>query len=422
MERRIYTNLDVYHYIQRMDSPESPFHEQYQNVLRGIQGDSLENPIGEFTAMELISISPSRENSAITEQLVKFSSLLRFESAFQRVRQNPDGSYFVYPELKEIDTSDELLKYYFFDRHMSVQDVIDFLEPSIKEKKEELKKATIQNYYGTPKYLILRTNAILEAMYMLMDYAAPEDRNLVSAAIANTASFFQSMLATIGVEGNQDAFKSLEELSRGLRVTKEQYDLLRSNYVKVLECENQLMGVSNKVWKDYASAYQGVFLHQLTNGIVESDQMSKICVSFYSDNAGILTNYCGHTGYAYSMDIDSLFTMCETDVGSWTITKEEFFECGFPERVQFDDTLMYYEYPHHTKLFPPQYIEYQILMRQAFAEGVINNRKQKVKPLYCFYTEQATPEEIEAIQTIATKQGLKVKPLRPNTFSYSTYR
>ena len=90
--------------------------------------------------------------------------------------------------------------------------------------------------------------------------------------------------------------------------------------------------------------------------------------------------------------------------------------------MQFDDTHIFYEYAHHTRLFPPQYIEQQILDRQAFAEGVINNRDYKLKPLYCFYTEQATPEEIQDIQAIATRQGLEVKPLKTSTYAYQNYR
>ncbi len=420
-EKRIYTNLDVYNYIQENDSLENPLHKQYQFVLEEIQGEGLEKPISKFTILELFAVPTSLGNSDLTKQFNEFHGLVMFESAFQRVMQNPDGSYSVYPELIETDSKEDLLKYYLFDLHMSIQDVIDHLESSITETKEKLKNAEFQDYYGDPKYLILRTNAILEAMYMLRDYAAIEDKELVSMEIVNLEMFLHSMLDTVGLEDKKETYELLNVFDYQLKITKEQYDFLRSNYEKVLECEKQLEGVSHKVWQDYATAHQGVFMHQLTRGIVESDKMGKICVNFYSDNADILTSYA-NTGYAYPMDIDSLFTMCEMDVGSWAITKEDFVERGFPERWQYDDTRIFYEYPHHTKLFPPQYIEYQILMRQAFAEGIIDNSNQKVKPLYCFYTEQATPEQIEAIQEIAAKQGLEVKPIKTNTCIYQTHK
>ena len=48
----------------------------------------------------------------------------------------------------------------------------------------------------------------------------------------------------------------------------------------------------------------------------------------------------------------------------------------------------------------------------SFAEIVIDNRKQNIKPLYCFYTSSATDKQIEEINNLARYQGLEVKYLK----------
>ncbi len=404
MEKRVYTNSDLYHYIQKMDSPKSPFHEQYQSALQKITTDNLDKPIDKNTMWGILMASNPTNSPDFKNEQNKARELLGFVSSLQRVMQNPDGSYSIYPYLEGMTGASDLLDYYCLDLHMSLQDMVKVLEPFAKEQKEKLENATFQNYYGIPDYLMSHSRFILEAMEMLRVYAALEDQEFISTVIAKAEVYYQSM-----------------QVSFMKNLTKEQYDLLRDNYGKVLECENQLIGVSSKVWQAYAAANNGVFIHELTNKIVESDQMDKICVSFYSDNAQFLSDYA-NTGYAYPMDITSLFTVGTADLESWTITKKQFIEEGFPEDRQYDGTGLFYMDSRHSRLFPPQYVEKKVLDRQAFAEVVVDNRYHKLKPLYCFYKEQATPEQIAAIQAIAAKQGLEVKSLKANTYSGPTYK
>ncbi len=417
-KNKVYRNRDCWNYLLKMDRKDSPLHQQYQSLFRYLLRKGLHNPISDETLAVFSSLfSP------------ELSSLLTSACEFQRVTKNEDGSYSVYPKLQGLPGPEDFLKYYCFDLKMSEAEMILFLESHVEEWKEKLKSSKLQNYYGDPKYLILRTKAILGAMYMLKDNAAPEDRDLAGIVIANTELLFHSMLDTMGVEDTEEVYETWNNITYRLKVTKEQYDLLRSNYVKVLEHENQLMDISRKIWQSYAWVNHGVFVHQLTGGVVESDEMVKICACFYSDNANIITAYKSttndqeaSTGYAYPMDIDSLLSVCETDVGSWYVTKEEFIERGLPEGWQIDDTHLFYEYPHHSKLFPPQYIEEQVLKKKWFAEIVIDNRHPKVSPLYCFYTASATPEQIQEIHEIAAKQGLEVKFLKTNPLAHQIHK
>ena len=295
---------------------------------------------------------------------------------------------------------------------MSVSEAVSYLTPLYKEQSAKLKKVKMENYYGSHKYLILRTKAIYDAIVMLNSRSNIENKALVSSTLSNVSTLLNKMLNTVGLESTEETYNNLNKFDHELPISKNEYDSIRSDYVKVLELENMLTDISNELWQKYAKEHNGVFIHQLTQGIVESDKMNKICTSFYSDNANFITEYLNaNTGYAYPMDIRSVFEVCEKDVGSWEINQETFVERGLPDTWQLDETNLWYEYPYHSKLFPPEYIERKVINNNSFAEIIIDNRLKKVKPLYCFYTPNATKEQIEAITKLAVRQGLEVKPL-----------
>ena len=398
-----YTNQDYYDYILKIDQINTPLHNTYQSILKILTKEGLNQPVSEDASKFFFNLFDVRRYDLHEKEIPELNQLLQFDSAYRRL----------------IPNEKDLLQYYSLGLKMDVNEIINYLTPIVEQQKETFKKAEIRTYYGSPKYLLLRTKAICDAMTMLNDREDVEEKGLVKEALSSTYSLLSSMLDSVGLEESEETYKKLDDFSFEISLHKEQYDQLRDSYIKVLEQENRLMDVSNKIWQNYSATNNGVLIHQLTQGMVESDRMDKICTSFYSTNANIITNYSNaNTGYAYPMDMNNVLEVCEDDVGSWRVTKEEFIERAVPDRWQLDGTNIWYENPYQSKLFPPEYIEQQVINSNRFAEIIIDNRSKKVRPLYCFYTADATEEQINEINSLATRQGLEVKSLEIKNTKY----
>ena len=407
-----YINKDYFDYITKIDSKYSPLHDTYKKILKLLLKEGLNKPLSTFAKNSFFQLFEMRKYELKEEKIMDLERLLYYDTAFRRVFKNDTGSFSVYPNLKELPSKDDLLLYYSLGLKYNVDEIVNYLTPLCDEQINKLKKVKMENYYGSPKYLISHTKAIYDAIVMLNGRSDIKNKDLVSSALLNVGTLLSEMLNTVGLENTEETYINLKKFDYELPISKVEYDTIRRYYVKVLELENTLMDISNEIWRRYAQEHNGVFIHQLTQGIVESDKMKKICTCFYSDNANIITNYLNaNTGYAYPMDINSAFEVCEEDVGSWEADQEMFVERGLPDAWQLDETNLWYEYPYHSKLFPPEYIEGKIIKNNSFAEIIIDNRFKKVKPLYCFYTPLATQEQIEAITEMAIRQGLEVKPL-----------
>ena len=414
-----YTNQDYYDYILKIDQINTPLHNTYQSILKILTKEGLNQPVSEDASKFFFNLFDVRRYDLHEKEIPELNQLLQFDSAYRRLIKNEDGSYSVYPTLIELPNEKDLLQYYSLGLKMDVNEIINYLTPIVEQQKETFKKAEIRTYYGSPKYLLLRTKAICDAMTMLNDREDVEEKGLVKEALSSTYSLLSSMLDSVGLEESEETYKKLDDFSFEISLHKEQYDQLRDSYIKVLEQENRLMDVSNKIWQNYSATNNGVLIHQLTQGMVESDRMDKICTSFYSTNANVITNYSNaNTGYAYPMDMNNVLEVCEDDVGSWRVTKEEFIERAVPDRWQLDGTNIWYENPYQSKLFPPEYIEQQVINSNRFAEIIIDNRSKKVRPLYCFYTADATEKQIDEINSLATRQGLEVKSLEIKNTKY----
>lgn len=405
-----YTNKDYYNYILKIDNLNAPLHKEYQKILNLLIKEDLNQPINNEMLKKFFRLFEIRQYQFNEEEIEYLNKLLYYDSAFRRVSQNYNGDYVIYPELRELPNTNDLLLYYSLDLKMDVKEIIKFLSPIVNEKKLKFKKSKIENYYGTPKYLILRSKAIYDAVVLLSNRDDIEDKVLVNKTLSNIIFLLNIILNIVGLENTNETYSRLNDYDFELCIDKTQYDFMRSCYVKILEQENILIDISNKVWQSYALRNNGALIHQLTEEAVESNKMKKICTSFYSNNANTITDYSNaNIGYVYPMNIASAFAVCENDVGSWPVTKDDYIDRGFPDNWQLDETSLWYEYPYHSRLFPPEYIEKQILNNNCFAEIVIDNRKQNINPLYCFYTSSATIEQIKQINYLAKKQGLEVK-------------
>ena len=407
-----YINKDYYDYISKIDNIFSPLHTIYKKILKLLLKKGLNNPLSDEAKDNFFQLFEIRKYKYKEKKIEDLERLLYYDTAFRRVFKNESGSFSIYPNLKELPNEKDLLMYYSLKLKMNVNETVNYLTNLCNDQITKLKNAKMENYYGSHKYIISHTKAIYDAIKMLNDRFDIENKELVSKVLTKVRTILNEMLNTLGLEDTPETYNNLQKFNYKLPISKNEYDSIRNNYLKVLELENMLMDISNEIWQKYAKKYNGVFIHQLTQRIVESDKMNKICTSFYSDNANFITKYLNaNTGYAYPMDIKTVFEVCEKDVGSWEINQEEFIERGLPETWQLDETNLWYEYPYHSKLFTPEYIEKAISENNDFAEIIIDNRFKKVKPLYCFYTPNANQEQIEEITKIAKSQGLEVKPL-----------
>ncbi len=407
-----YMNKDYYDYIFKIDNEYSPLHDTYTKILKLLLKEGLDKPLSADAKDSFFQLFEIRKYEFKEKEIEDLNRLLYYDCAFRRVFKNDSGSFSVYPNLKELPSQNDLLMHYTLGLKMSVSEAVTYLTPLYNEQIAKLKNGKMENYYGSHKYIISHTKAIYDAIVMLNNRSDIENKALVSSTLSNVRTLLNEMLNTVDLENTEETYINLRNFDYKLPICKSEYDSIKGNYVKVLELENMLIDISNEIWQRYAKEYNGVFIHQLTREIVESDKMNKICTSFYSDNANFITEYFNaNIGYAYPMDISSVFEICEEDVGSWRGNQEEFIERGLPETWQLDETNLWYEFPYHSKLFPPEYIEEKIINNHNFAEIIIDNRFKKVKPLYCFYTPNATQEQIDAITKIAASQGLEVKPL-----------
>ncbi len=405
-----YTNKDFYDYILKIDNVDSSLHEIYVKFLKLLVKEGLDNLASDIAIECFYKLFEIRQHKLHEDEIYELKWLLYYDVAFRRIIKNKDGSYSVYPELKELPSIEDLLLYYSLGLKMSVKEIIDFLKPKIDAQKIKYKQVDIGVYYGNAKYLIIRTQAIYDAIGMLNNREDIAEKDLINNALLNVNSLLRVMLNVVGLENEKDIFEQLRNFQ--ITINKNQYDKLKMAYLKVLKQEKMLMNVSEKLWQEYAAKNNGVLIHQLTEEAVKYDQMEKICTSFYSKNVKIITSYFdGNIGYVYPMDIANAFEVCEKDVGSWKVTKDFFVENGLPDSWQLDDTNLFYENPYNTKLFLPEYIEKQILKKQNFAEIIIDNRKRNIKPLYCFYTNGATSWQIKKITDLAMMQNLEVKYL-----------
>lgn len=407
-----YTNKDYYEYIIKYDTKNNPLHNTYEKIINLLIKEGLDKIVSENAIKTLFKIFEIRKYNLKEENIQELDNLLYYESAFKRAIKNENGTYSIYPKLKDLPSKNDLLLDYTLGLKLDVEEIITHLKPKVKEEKENLKVATIENYYGSAKYLVLHTKAIYDAMCMLKENCEMDASIEVENSINTTLNLLNYILATLRLNNNEETFKKLEDYSYEIAITKEQYDNISYIYKEILKEENKLVSISDKIWKEYGKQNGGCFVHQLTSNLVTADKMDKICVSFYSDNAQFITNYNNaNTGYIYDMDISNTFTVCEEDVGSWRVTKEEFIERGMPENWQLDESNLWYEYPHHSKLFSPYYIEQEINKNSRFAEIILDNRSKNVFPSYCFYTQNASLKQIEEINELARLQNLEVKCL-----------
>lgn len=344
-----------------------------------------------------------------------FNNMVCASKNYSKVIKNDDNSYNCYPFSVTEPSYYDIIINYCIENEVCIDDskiqLGQIIENNNKVVTDNLLEGKLNFYYGDVRYILIRTKAIFNAICDLnnREDLTNDEKLIVGSILKIVKSNFYDMciLSNLNDSSNIENTTSLDEII----TSKDAYDKISSLYVNVLNCENKLEFISQKIWKSFFENNDGMLIHKLTGGIVESDKMDKICTSFSSKSARFVPSYSSNVGYCYDFDINNVLALCEDDVGSWRVSREEFIQRGLPSSWQYDGSNIFYEYGYHSKLFSPEYIERQVLNSGRFAEIVLNNNDKKNKPIFAYYTEDATDDEIEKITEVANKQSIEVKLL-----------
>ena len=154
-----------------------------------------------------------------------------------------------------------------------------------------------------------------------------------------------------------------------------------------------------------------------------SDDMHRICASLYTKD--LLNHVCSylHIGYFYDFNFDNIVAIGSDDLGSWDVTKEEFLgqtkgwrKYGIsPINTSWqwsNKNKCFFESGLHSTLYLPTTVEKEAIANDvSYTEIYLYNKDKPIKPIKCFYTEDATKEEINLITELAKEQNLPLEEI-----------
>lgn len=330
-------------------------------------------------------------------------------SNYATAKKESDGSYSICPVI----THDKLISYVQdFFLITPNESIVETLKKRNEQSYEDLLHSKINTYYGKLDFIKTRTKAIMDAIEMIRaNYQLlPDEYQFMEIKVVEALEL-QAKINDIGT-------KIIKESRFGDPITDmtrdEYFDVVEPAFRELLQIEEELSFISQRIWDNYFKTRGAKFVHALSSGIVESDKMPKICTSLYLDD--LATIPYGHTGYEYDVSMENIDCISECDIGSWHIKKTDFLRRGIVHGWQWnEETCMFYEDGYYSKLLPPDYIETKARQKNkdsksmSYTEILLINTKKKIQPVKAFYTDLATPEEIEKITAMASKQGIEVE-------------
>lgn len=313
-----------------------------------------------------------------------------------------DGSYSICPVM----SNDRLVEYiveYYLNNSDCEKPLIESIQETNTQTLDNLSHSKINTYYGNLEYIQMRTKAILDGVEMICNFysLSPDEYQFMEIK---------------KVEANECA-TMINSVSQDTMTQDIYLNVIHKEFHKLVTIEKELSFISERIWKQYFENRNAKFVHALSGAIVLSDQMPKICTTLYLDD--LATIPYGHTGYEYGVQMDNIACICSEDVGSWHLNKQQFLGMDRGGSImhswQYDEeTNIFYEYGYHSTLLPPDYIEQKARKNNVgssmnYTEILLLNNQKKIPPLKAFYTEKATPFEIERITSLAKQQGIVVE-------------
>ena len=418
------TNFQLYNfYEQEIKITSEDIKDICIHAMNLLKMTGLEKDAGEESIVLLKNIIDiileKHELDFDNEDCKRLTYITNTSKNYSKLTKDDSGKYTCYPFSVSTPNYYDIIINHCLINNSSIEESAEILcnliDVDNKQKANDILTSDLNFYYGNVHYILSRSLAIVDAIKMLLEREdlSNEDKTLVANIHQQAAQTFNNMTLLANIS-DLNIIREDDYSNKQLITSKQNYEQIVILYKNLLEFENTLGTISQQIWNNFYLNNDGMIIHKLTGGIVESDKMDKICTFFLSDKAQYVPAYLGNTGYCYNLDINSVLSLCENDVGSWRITKEEFIRRECPSTIQLDESNIWYEHPYHSKLFSPEYIENKVLQRKEFAEIVLNNSTIKNKPLFAFYTPEATEEEIKKITKIALEQNIEVKPLSFN--------
>lgn len=319
----------------------------------------------------------------------------------------------IYP-VKESDENKEIfykkvieeMVDYQIQNNLSTEKVFDIFANKIGSQlnnfKQMLKQKDMELYYGSVYYIVERSLFIINCIKHISNKSSNLDE-IEKLMLQYKQKYLDS----------KDSYEKEDDFTTYNDEFYNDYDLIESNYKKLLLMENELTPIVVEQWKKYLTNpiekndnYRYV-MHCFTSGMVESNLMEKACCSLYTPSIENLMY--GNFGLIYDIDVDSIDTMCADDAGSWRINKEEFIERGCPGRWQltrFDDYAVFYENPYNSKIIMPN--EFEDVCKNKIKNDMFNYSEiflnKNARPIGVFYTNDC--QNIEELKMYAERNNL----------------
>lgn len=381
--------------------------------LSNMPGNQIVNDTIIMQFKEIISsvIEKQMQDEMLSLEVLDFKRTAKLYNNYSSAVLEPDGSYSISPVI----TNEKLIDYaqqYFLTNPNG--NITESLSEENKLTYDKLLHSRINTYYGTHLFIKDRANCIMDSMKMISNIyqLSPMEYQLLEIKLFEA----EQLMEKINGVGEQLVIRDSHRVTANqTKLTQDEYfNVVVPAFKQMLEIEEELSFISQRIWENYFSQRGAKFVHALSGEIIESDKMQKICATLYLDD--LATIPYGHTGYEYEVSMENIDCICECDAGSWLITKSKFLEYGISHTWQWnEETCMFYEEGYYSKLLPPDYVETKARERNvgekdiSYTEILLLNNKKKIKPVKAFCTEMASQSEIEEISKMAEQQGIELE-------------
>jgi len=390
-----YKDTEIYEILKKYYINNPVNEEQYNFLLNQIKDILLKYYLNKYKFKSYIS------NEKQDELLCTLKS---YYSLSKKVRNN-NGKIKIYPIRLSNEEHEEIyinimkqMIDYEINNETNIENIFYIFNKKIKNilknNKEKLIQMDMEPYYGSPNYMIGRTRFIKECIKQIPNL----DLNIDD--IINKMEEFEKKYIINNTEKHSEEFCDIDE-----NFYKD-YEEIEKCYKIILDIENKLAPIVSAYWKNYLtnpnnhdySNYKYV-MHTFSKGMVDPSLMNKACCSLNTDEL-VITPY-GDCGLIYSFDEDSLETLCTDDAGSWSCSKNDFFERECPGKWQLpnpNETCIWYESYQNSKIIMPNVFEKICKENNISYNGeMLNNTKslcyseiylnKNAYPVGVFYTD-----------------------------------
>ena len=349
------------------------------------------------------------------------NNISRLCNLSKKVKDN-NGKIKIYP-VKENDVRKEQIYKkvmkdmvdYQIENNVGIEEVFKIYSNEVGRQLNDFKQSLMQKdvelYYGSIYYMVEKTLFTINCIKNISNISSDLEK------IENEMLQYEKKYIKSREEYEKDAdFCDVDD------EFYKDYDLIESDYKKILIIENELAPAVIEQWKKYLTNPQErnenykYIMHCFTSGMVNPNSMNKACCSLYTSE--IKNAMPGNSGLIYDIDAESLDTMCAGDAGSWSTNKKEFIEKECPCRWQVtkhEGNTVFYENPRNSKLITPEIFEAECNKKIEdgdfhYSEIYLNN---KAKALGAFYTDKC--QNIEEIKAYAKMNNLPTVEMKTST-------